>query len=173
VARERTSTKWLKRTGNKINETKLKRRHWNRNVKKEDKMKKLLVPTILGVLFLLTPVFAMATTVTGSVQGYNSVAQGAGSKDVHISAHVAATESNFVILTDAAKGKHYLIQNADRAILAKLVNQQIKIDGDVDNATESIRAKEIYTQASDQSWKKIWSSTATDEIYRSARGSDR
>lgn len=139
-------------------------------------MKKLSVPTILGVLFLLTPVFAMATTVTGSVQGYNSVAQGQASpagKDVHISAHVAATESNFVILTDAAKGKHYLIQYADRAILARLVNQQVKIDGDVDNATESIKAKEVYTQASDQSWKKVWSSNVSDDIYRGARGSDR
>jgi len=136
-------------------------------------MKKLLVPTILGVLFLLTPVFAMAASITGSVQGYNSLAQGAASKDVHIPAHTAATESNFVILTDAAKGGHYLIQNADRAILARLVNQQVKIDGDLDNAAESIMAKEIYTQASDQSWKKVWSSTATDEIYRSTRGSDR
>jgi hypothetical protein len=137
-------------------------------------MKKLLVPTIFGVLFLLTPVFATATTITGSVQGYNSVAQGnASPAGAHISAHIAATESNFVILADTAKGKHYLIQNVDRAILARLVNQQVKIDGDVDNATESIKAKEIFTQASDQSWKKIWSSTATDEIYRSARGSDR
>ena len=132
-------------------------------------MKKLLVPTILGVLFLLTPVFAMAASITGSVQGYNSVAQGQASpagKDVHISAHVAAAESAFVILADTEKGKHYLIQNADRAILARLVNQQVKVDGDVDNATESVRAKEIYTQASDKSWKKVWSSNMKDDIYR-------
>ena len=136
-------------------------------------MKKLLVPTILGVLFLLTPVFAMATTVTGSVQGYNSVAQGQASpagKDAHISAHAASTESAFVILADRAKGGHYLIQNADRAILARLVNQQVKVDGDVDNATESIKAKEIYTQASNQSWKKVWSSNVNDNIYRDIFG---
>ena len=136
-------------------------------------MKKLLVPTILGVLFLLTPVFAMAASVTGSVQGYNSVAQGKASpagKDAHISAHVAATESAFVILADTAKGKHYLIRNADRAIFARLVNQQVKIDGDVDNVTESVRAKEIYTQASSQSWKKVWSSNVNDDIYRDVFG---
>lgn len=136
-------------------------------------MKKLLVPTILGVLFLLAPVFAMATSVTGSVLGYNSVAQGQASpagKDVHISAHAAATESAFVIFADAAKGKHYLIQNADRAILARLVNQQVKVDGDLDNATESIKAKEIYTQASDRSWKKVWSSNVNDDIYRDVFG---
>jgi len=128
-------------------------------------MKRLLVPTILGVLFLLTPVFAMAASITGSVQGYNSMASPAG-KDAHISAHVAAVESAFVILADTAKGKHYLIQNADRAILARLVNQQVKVDGDVDTATESIDAKEIYTQASDKSWKKVWSSNMKDDIYR-------
>ena len=133
-------------------------------------MKKQLVPTILGVLFLLTPVFAMATSsITGPVQGYNSVASSAG-KDVHISAHVAVAESAFVVLSDTAKGRHYLIQNADRAILARLVNQQVKVDGDVDSATESIKAKEIYTQASDRSWKKIWSSNINDDIYRDALG---
>ncbi len=134
-------------------------------------MKKLLVPTILGVLFLLTPVFAMATSITGSVQGYNSVAQGqALPAGGHISAHVAAAESTFVILSETAKGKHYLIQNTDRTILARLVNQQVKIDGDVDIATESIKAKEIYAQASDKSWKKIWSSNVNDNIYRDALG---
>ena len=130
-------------------------------------MKKLLVPTIFGVLLLLTPVFAMATSVTGSVQGYNSVMSPMG-KDAHISAHVAATEIAFVILADTAKGKHYLIQNVDRTILARLLNQQVKVDGDVDNTTESIRAQDIYTQAPNQSWKKVWSSNIQDDIYRDA-----
>ena len=128
-------------------------------------MKKLLVPTILGVLFLLTPVFAMAASITGSVQGYNSVTSPMG-KDAHISAHVAATEIAFVILADTEKGKHYLVQNVDRSILAGLVNLQVKIDGDVDNVTESIKATDIYAQASDKSWKKIWSSNMKDDIYR-------
>lgn len=136
-------------------------------------MKKLLVPTILGVLFLLTPVFATASSITGSVQRYSSVTQGMASpagKVAHIAAHVAATETTFVILTDAAKGGHYLIQNADRAILARLVNTQVKINGDVDNATEFIKAKEIYAQDSDKSWKKIWSSYINDDIYRDVLG---
>lgn len=135
-------------------------------------MKKLLVPTILGVLVLLTPVFVMASSITGSVQGYNSLAQGkaVAGKDVHTSAHVAATESAFVVLADTAKGKHYLIHNVDRAILAPLVNQQVRIDGDVDNAMESVRAKEIYAQASDKSWQKVWSSNVSDGIYRDVLG---
>jgi len=131
-------------------------------------MKKLLV-TVFGVLFLLTPVFASAGTITGSVQGYNGVAKGQA-RDAHISAHMAATESTFVILAPTAKGGHYLIQNADRGVLAGLVNQQVKIDGDVDNATESVKAKEIYTQASGSTWKKVWSSNVNDDIYRDALG---
>ena len=135
-------------------------------------MKKLLVPTILGVLFLLTPVFAMAASITGSVKGYNSVTQGQASPagKAHILAHITVTESAFVILADTAKGGHYLIQNVDSAILTRLVNQQVKIDGDVDNATESIKAKEIYTQASNKSWKKVWSSNVNDDVYRDALG---
>ncbi len=137
-------------------------------------MKKLFVPTMLGVLFLLTPVFAMAVSVTGPVQGYNSVAQGQASqagKDVHIAAHVAATESAFVVLDETAKGKHYLIQDADRAVLARLVNQQVKIDGDLDTRTESIKAKNIYAVAADKSWKKVWAKDVSDDIYRDVLGS--
>ncbi len=134
-------------------------------------MKKLLVPTMMGVLFLLTPVFAMAASITGSIQGYNSVTQASpAGNHAHISAHTAATETAFVVLDDAAKGKHYLIQDVDRAVLARLVNQQVKIDGDVDTAKESISAKNIYTQASDQSWKKVWSSNVNDNIYRDVFG---
>ena len=140
----------------------------NRKVQKEEKMKKLLV-TVLGVLFLLGPVFAMAGTITGSVQGYNSVAQ-SQAKNAHISAHTAATESTFVILAPTAKGGHYLIRNADRGVLAGLVNQQVKIDGDVDNGAESVKAKEIYAQDSGNSWKKVWSSNVNDDIYRDAFG---
>ncbi len=137
-------------------------------------MKKFFVPTILGMLFLLTPVFAMAVNVTGSVQGYNSVAQGQAShtgKDVHIAAHVAATETAFVVLDETAKGRHYLIQDADRAVLARLVNQQVKIDGDLDTRTESIKARNIYAAAADNSWKKVWAKDSSDDIYRDVLGS--
>jgi hypothetical protein len=76
-----------------------------------------------------------------------------------------------VVLDDAAKGKHYLIQDVDKAVLARLVNQQVKIDGDLDKGTESIKAKNIYVVATDKSWKKIWAKDVTDNIYRNAEGS--
>jgi hypothetical protein len=144
----------------------------NINVQKEEKMKKLLVPTMMGVLFLLAPFYAIAADVTGSIQGYNSVTQASpAGNHAHISAHTAATETAFVVLDDAAKGKHYLIQDVDKAVLARLVNQQVKIDGDLDKGTESIKAKNIYVVATDKSWKKIWAKDVTDNIYRNAEGS--
>jgi hypothetical protein len=47
-------------------------KHMNINVQKEEKMKKLLVPTMMGVLFLLAPFYAIAADVTGAIQGYNT-----------------------------------------------------------------------------------------------------
>jgi hypothetical protein len=135
-------------------------------------MKKLLVPTMMGVLFLLTPFYAIAADVTGSIQGYNSVAQASpAGNHAHISAHTAATETAFVVLDDVVKGKHYLIQDVDRNVLARLVNQQVKIDGDLDKGTESIKAKNIYAVAADKSWKKVWAIDKSDDMYRNELGS--
>lgn len=92
-------------------------------------------------------------------------------KGAHISAHTAATETAFVVLDNAAKGKHYLIQDVDRDVLARLVNQQVKIDGDLDKGTESIEAKNIYAVAADKSWKKVCAKDVTDDMYRNAEGS--
>lgn len=134
-------------------------------------MKKLLVPTMMGVLFLLTPFYAIAANVTGSIQGYNSVTQASpAGKDAHISAHIAATETAFVILDDAVKGKHYLIQGVDRDVLARLVNQQVIIDGVLDKGTETIMAKNIYTVAADKSRKKVWAIDKSDDMYRDVWG---
>ena len=144
----------------------------NINVQKEEKVKKLLVPTMMGVLFLLTPFYAIAADVTGSIQGYNGVAQASSAGNhAHIAAHTAATETAFVVLDDAAKGKHYLIQDVDIAVLARLVNQQVKIEGDLNKGTESIKAKNIYAAAADKSWKKVWAKDVTDDMYRNEWGS--
>ncbi len=54
--------------------------------------------------------------------------------------------------------------------LARLVNQQVKIDGDLDMRTESIKARNIYAAAADKSWKKVWAKDVTDDIYRDVLG---
>lgn len=78
-----------------------------------------------------------------------------------------------MVLDNTAKGKHYLIQGVDRDVLARLVNQQVKIDGDLDKGTETIMAKNIYTvaAAADKSSKKVWAIDKSDNIYRDVLGS--
>ena len=127
-------------------------------------MKKILVPMIIGVVFMLTPILAIGASVTGSVQGFMCVTQGKvcpiGQED-----NVAAVENVFVLLVDAAKGSYYFAPNVDRAVMARHINQQIKIEGTVNEKTKSIKASAIY--AGD---KKVWSVDLEDDIYKSLLG---
>jgi hypothetical protein len=135
-----------------------------KNFEKETKMKKLLVSMILGVVFMLTPMMAMAASVTGSVQGFMCVTQG---KVCPIDGEdeVAAVENVFVLLVDAAKGDYYFVPNVDRAIMARHINTEITIDGTVNAKMKSIKASSISKKG-----KKIWSVDLESEIYRSLEG---
>lgn len=136
-------------------------------------MNKLLLSTIIGATMLLMPVFAMATSLTGTIQGYNSVARGKvppSGKEVHMPTHVAAVETAFVLLEEGLNGKHYLIQNVDIAVLAKLINQKVKIEGAVNMASETLSASDIYTIASGKSLTKVWSSNPWDDVHRDFLG---
>ncbi|MFO7665771.1 MAG: hypothetical protein R6V76_04065 [Desulfobacterales bacterium] len=128
-------------------------------------MNKLFKTTIIGILFLLVPVFAMAASVTGSIQGFNCVTQGKvcpiGKEDP-----VAAAENVFVLLVDASTGDYYFIPNVDRAVLARHINTQVTIDGAVDKKMKTIRATDISA-----SGKKTWSANMQDEIYKDLWGS--
>ena len=128
-------------------------------------MRKLFKTTIIGILFLLVPVFAMAASLTGSIQGFNCVTQGKvcpiGKEDP-----VAAAENIFVLLVDASTGDYYFIPNVDRAVLARRLNTQVTIDGTVDKKMKTIKATDISA-----SGKKVWSSSMQDEIYKDLWGS--
>ena len=114
-------------------------------------MKKIFVPTFLGLLFLLTPVFAMGATFTGSIQGFLCVTQGhtcpLGKEDAMI-----ATENVFVLLVDDKKGEYYFLSNVDRANLARHVNEQIKVNGELQKQHRSIKVTEML----DSKGKKFW-----------------
>ena len=130
-------------------------------------MRKLFKTTIIGLLFLLVPVFAMAASLTGSIQGFNCVTQGKvcpiGKEDP-----VAAAENVFVLLVDASKDDYYFIPNVDRAVLARHLNTQVKIDGTVDTKMKTIKATDITSVSSG---KKAWSASMQDEIYKDLWGS--
>ncbi|MBA4369232.1 MAG: hypothetical protein C0403_16520 [Desulfobacterium sp.] len=127
-------------------------------------MRKELKIIIAGVLFLLVPVFVMAGSVTGSIQGFNCVTQGKvcpiGKEDP-----VAASENVFVLLVDASKGDYYFVPNIDRAVLARHLNTQVTVDGNVNSKWKSIEATDISSAG-----KKVWSIAMQNEVNKDIYG---
>lgn len=127
-------------------------------------MKKFWVPMIIGIAFMMVPVMAIGASITGSIQGFNCVTQGKvcpiGMEDP-----VIAAENVFVLLVDAAKGDYYFVPNVDRAILARHINEQVKIEGTVNAKMKSIKATAIYVKD-----KKAWSLDLEDKIYQDIFG---
>ncbi len=114
-------------------------------------MKKLMV---LFFLVLLTPAIAFGAqgTLEGSIQGYNCVLQGKtcplGSEDP-----LVATEFTFVLLT--ADGMYYFVPNVDRAILARHVAEQVRINGDINTAKTAIKAQSVEVNK-DGKWRTVY-----------------
>lgn len=114
-------------------------------------MKNFFAMMIVGVFFLMVPVFAIGASVSGSIQGFLCVTQGKicpiGQEDP-----VAAEENVFVLLVDASKGDYYFVPNVDRAVMARHLNEAVTIEGTVDMKTKSIKASTITVKG-----KKVWS----------------
>ncbi|MHB8909433.1 MAG: hypothetical protein ACYDAA_11210 [Syntrophales bacterium] len=127
-------------------------------------MKKFFGAMIIGVVFLMVPVFAIGATLTGSIQGFNCVTQGkvcpVGQEDP-----VIAAENVFVLLVDAAKGKYYFVPNVDRGIMARHINQEVKIEGKVNETMKSIHAEKIFVGG-----KEVWSANLASKIYNDILG---
>ncbi len=124
-------------------------------------MRKIFVPVFLGLLFLLTPVFAMGATLTGTIQGFNCVVHGKtcpiGKEDP-----MAATENVFVLLVDAAKGDYYFLPGIENVVLVRHINEQIKVVGDVDKKYKSIKAKQILNAKG----KEVWSREEEEKLMQ-------
>jgi hypothetical protein len=122
---------------------------------------------IIGVVFMLTPILAIGASVTGSIQGFMCVTQGKvcpiGQEDP-----VAAAENVFVLLVDAAKGEYYFVPNVDRAVMARHINQEVKINGTVNAKMKTIKATDIMVGG-----KKVWNSLTADQIYRDIMGGEK
>ena len=127
-------------------------------------MKKFWVPMIIGIVFMMAPVMAIGASLTGSIQGFNCVTQGKvcpiGMEDP-----VIAAENVFVLLVDAAKGEYYFVPNVDRGIMARHINETVKIDGTVNAKMKSIKAASISVKG-----KKVWSVDLEDKIYQDIFG---
>lgn len=127
-------------------------------------MKKYFAAMVIGVVFLMVPVFAIGATLTGSIQGFNCVTQGK-TCPIGMEDPVVALENVFVLLVDAAKGDYYFVPNVDRAVLARHIAQEVKITGTVNAKYKSIKATEIW-----QAGKKVWSIDMEDAIYKDVFG---
>ncbi|MBN2516276.1 MAG: hypothetical protein JXC33_09640 [Deltaproteobacteria bacterium] len=129
-------------------------------------MKKTLLFTVILGIFLV-PALAFGASLTGTIQGFNCVTQGkvcpVGKEDP-----MAATEKVFV-LWDAKGEKFYFVPNVDRAALARHINETVKIEGNMSDKYNSIKASEIHVKEG-KKWRKVWSSDWQDEIYKEYLG---
>ena len=132
-------------------------------------MKRFLAPIIIGMVILIAPVMAIGASITGSVQGFNCVTQGKvcpiGMEDP-----VIAAEQVFVVLVDAAKGEYYFVPNVDRGIMARHINEQVKVEGTINAKMKSIKATNLYTMDAKKNWKKTWALDLEDKIYEDIFG---
>ena len=122
---------------------------------------KSMIVVVLAMVLL--PAWAMAGSVEGSVQGFTCVNTGKvcpiGQEDPMI-----AVEKIFGVFT--ADGKFYFVPNLDRAILAKYINQKVRVTGEVNEKYKSIQADKLEVYKDGQ-WALPWSQELQDAIEES------
>jgi hypothetical protein len=124
-------------------------------------MRKWMLIAICVLVFSM-PALAIGDSYEGSIQGFSCVTQGkvcpVGKEDPMI-----AAERVFVLHVKA--GTYYFLPNIDRAILARHLNQMVKVDGAMSAQFNSIKAAELSVME-DGKWKKVWSQDWQDDIYK-------
>lgn len=123
--------------------------------------KKISLFFVLGCLFVLLPVWATAATVEGTIQGYDCVVTGTvcpiGQEDPYV-----ATQSIFIVLTEGKD--YYFIPNVDRSVLARHVNDKVRVNGKMSAKYNSIHAETIEVMEKG-SWKTAWSLQAERKMW--------
>jgi hypothetical protein len=126
--------------------------------------KKISLFFVLGCLFMLLPVWATAASVEGTIQGYDCVVTGTvcpiGKEDPYV-----ATQKVFILLTEGKD--YYFVPNVDRAILARHVNQKVRISGELSSKYNSIRAETIEGMEKG-AWKTAWSAEEEKKMREQA-----
>ena len=131
-------------------------------------MKKFSLLILALLVLIIFPTWAVAGSVEGSVQGFTCVTQGkvcpTGKEDP-----MAAVERVFVVLT---KGKsYYFVPNVDRAVLARHINERVRISGAVATNYPSIEANklEVFKKGA---WKTTWSLAMQESIAIDLQGAN-
>ena len=128
-------------------------------------MNKIIIILLALFVMALTPAWAIADTVEGSVQGFTCVTQGkicpAGKEDP-----VVAAERLFVVLTK--DDGYYFVPNVDRAVLARHINEQVRVRGTINTRFHSIVADEIEALKKGAwitTWRYNWQRKFYIELY--------
>ncbi|MBC8462093.1 MAG: hypothetical protein H8D67_29350 [Deltaproteobacteria bacterium] len=125
-------------------------------------MKKFSVFALALFVLILLPVWASAGTVEGSIQGLTCVTTGklcpVGKEDP-----MAAIEKVFVVLT--AGKNYYFVPNVDRAVLARHINQRVRVTGKVSAKYPAINAIKIDVFEGG-AWKTTWSWAMQAELEK-------
>ena len=117
-------------------------------------MKKIALSAIVVLMLALSPLvaFAAETQLEGSVQGFTCVTQGktcpVGKEDP-----MAGVERVFVLLT--GDNDYYFIPNVDRAILARHLNERIRVSGELSSKYKSMEATKIEYMKNGM-WERAW-----------------
>jgi hypothetical protein len=125
-------------------------------------MKKRLLSIILLFAFVSIPVWALAASVEGTIQGFHCVLLGK-TCPVDKEDPVAATERIFVVLTSS--GSHYFVPNLDRAMLARHLTDRVRVSGKLNTKYNSITADKFETDKNGK-WKIVWSKEMQEEIEK-------
>jgi hypothetical protein len=124
-------------------------------------MKKRALFLVVTLVLLGSPLFAVEGTVEGTIQGFNCVTAGkicpVGKEDPMI-----AAERVFVVLEKGGKD-YYFVPNLDRAILARHINEMVRVTGKMDEKYRSINAEKLEVKEVG-SWKTVWSTQMEQEL---------
>lgn len=123
-------------------------------------MKKIIMFVLVAAIFAFMPLAASAAEVEGSIQGFTCVTQGkvcpVGAEDP-----MAAAERVFVVLSK--DNNYYFVPNVDRAVLARHINERVKVFGKLNPKYNAIDANkiEVYTNGA---WKTTWTMESQQQI---------
>ena len=69
-----------------------------------------------------------------------------------------------VFVLHVTAGEYYFIPNLDRAILARHLNQMVKVEGVMSDQFNAIKARDVYVM-DEGKWVKTWSQNWQDEVF--------
>ena len=131
-------------------------------------MKKFSLLILALLVLIIFPTWAVAGSVEGTIQGFTCVTQGklcpTGKEDP-----MAAVERVFVVLTTGKS--YYFVPNVDRAVLARHINDRVRVTGNVSATYPSIDATKIEA-FSKGAWKQTWSQNWQDQIAKDLEGAE-